>query len=349
MASPGTAISMLESSSLMAAQLLFGDENSNQFLVQKIFGPFVQYTKKNFILDIVENLRTLGTTWHGAPSPADPIELEAYSRRLFKALYKSVVKTFSDADYTELRDVLMMEPSSVPPSLQNSADHEAADMARQLAGAFLYLKRMYEKLCINALTQASFTANIDGANATIADFGVTVNPVLVSWATATTNIPGDLARHLAAAKKQFGGPPAMMLVGSDFRSDYILDNDYAEPFFKINPQWSNPAIANSLGLEYMAPAGSSYEVVEIMDQSGAEGSETALWPATRITILGPRYAQALRNCTIISPDNDFNGGFYSYPVPKLNPIATDVVSNIYAVPAILDRTQVYNIDVETTP
>lgn len=350
MPSAGTALPMLSREALIGGQLLYADEMSNEFPVQKLFGEWVKYTESNFVLDIVEAMRTLGTTWYGAPTVSDPVELEKFSRRVFKAFYKSIKHRFTSAEQAELRDILAMEPNLVPPSMQTTADRQAARIASTLKEMFFYLMRMYEKMCINAISSASYTVNVDGADLTISDWGITVNPVAVLWATQTTDVPADFALHLDAAETQFGGPVAAILMNSKFYGDYISKNDYFEPFIKVNPEWRSGS-KNRLGIEYLADPASdmNYEIIRVRDQSGSAGSLSDMFPRTKLVFLGPKYKESLRNCTILSDDNAMNGGFYSYPIQEYDPIATTVVANIHAVPAVLDKNQVYVLDVATTP
>lgn len=342
----GMLPSMLKKRALVGAVRLYADEIANEFPITQLFGPFQGFDSSTFVLDVIEESRTLGTEWNAKPTTGAPLELEKFSRIVEDALYKSVSWSPEPGELNVIRDVEGMEPALVPDSLRRSYDRKEAYVAKKVAGMIRYLARMYEKLWIELLTTSGGASiTLDGATISVGSGYLDSNNFAnagATWATASTDIHEHWATAMTAARHLFGGRyPELVICSEDLWSTYIVPNDNVNDFIVQNPEWVD---AGAVGPEYAMPSKlRRYEVVTVGSQYGSLGSTTDMFAADDIVFIKDK--RAFMNACVLSDDNDFTPGFHAYSHMKQNPKVPEVVANIHALPVILDPTAVYRLHV----
>lgn len=325
--------SILQKSELLGFVDTFAADLSADFPISGMLGDPITYVDNDFVIDLIERLRSANTDWRSAPAPATPIALDVASKILAQALFLNNKVEVTTADIAYLSDAHEFGASRV---LKSAAAAKEEAIVRSISMMLEYHARSFEQLCINFFTAASVTVSKDGASTPISLFDLNVQKTTTNFATASTDIPAEFGDHIAAAELWFGGPVKRILCGGEF-SQTLAKNEKIREFAIRNSEWRSLL---RVGLD--APMSEpNYDIVVSNSSTGSSAGFTRQWPSLFVVMLGPKWERSLRWATQQNLDNDFMGGHYARTVEKHDPEGIDVVASFNGLPIIADKSQIY--------
>lgn len=345
-ASAGSVPTMLRKEALVATVRLFDDAVYNEFPVQALFGEPVVYAENELVIAIQRTLRKLGTAWKSGPHTADPEVLADFTKKIVSAYYLAKSYRIPPGHLNQVRMLDQIADGLLARNIQVLAQTKAREIAEAVAQLTLFIRRQFEKLCIDVLNNTSFSLTVDGATQTFSGFLSADNAktAAASWATASTGILEEWADWQLDFRRLAGGAPTHVLVPSDFFASYIMPNDDLRDFLIRNPEFISADARRMVGDIAGQGAERRFEVITVDARYDNDGSSAAdLWPEGKMVwVRDP--ARCLRAATVATEDNDYNGGLYAYTFDEVNPKTTNVVVNFNAVPLVLDPNCVMHFD-----
>lgn len=345
----GTAQPILSEHGLVAFVRLYMEQVLNAFPIQGEFGTAVPTNYDQLVVEIEETIRSTGS-FDSKPTKATEEALERFSKVIVKALFQHKRYEYPTHALTQMRDLRVLEEAGIGNSLM------ATDMRSYLEGLLqsgvakrmVFMARTYEEACIKILTETNPTFSVDGHDQTLDDpFGLNKSTVNTSWKTPTTDIYADFETRLTAFEARAGGHPDVIYVPHLFWPEVIVGNNYAKEFLIRNKEFLTRTLADQLGITLASDAERRFSVVPYKTQkTDANGDNREyLWPDDTLLMLkrnSPLGGRTLRQNTVRTPDNSYNGGSWAYFVDKMDPMHRAAVCNHNGIPwvAIPDNVEV---------
>lgn len=238
---------------------------------------------------------------HTQPGRADRFVHTRTGQILVRMLYTQVKDSIRPNELAQLR--LPGESGDVMPGTQQVL----AKINRIVERGTRTILRARELDCCNMLSSASFTRTVDGVSNTITT-GLSLlgsGYVSASWATASTDIVGDLGKMLETHIDQAGELPSTCVM-SFRQAANIAKNDKIRALLNGNglPSAGELASAGALSNIFAALGAPGVNVLVHMGHyQNASSTKTYYWASDRLTLVSsPMSALGFATCPQILPD-----------------------------------------------
>jgi hypothetical protein len=220
---------------------------------------------------------------HTAPGIADRFIHTRFGQILIRSLYHQVKDSIRPNELAQLREAGMSG------DLSPSQAEVAAKVQRIVERGTRTILRARERDCCDMLSSASYTRTVDGVSNTITT-GLSLlgsGYVSASWATASTDIVGDLGKMLETHIDQAGEDPAVCVM-SFRQAGNIAKNDKIRALLNGNglPMPGELASASAISSVFAALGAPGVRVIlHKSHYKNSSGTKTYYWASDRLTLV----------------------------------------------------------------